>query len=274
MPAFNARMIAVLRRSLEADSRSAETWMRLGHAQRMLGDFEAAGQAYAEALARQPDNRSAAWLLAITTGRPPPPAPPGETSVPFLHLRNFLTPAESARLRRWAEKSRSLFRPARLMTSDGLQAVPQQHRSFNLSGEAQERETAWLMSKVRAMLPRAEAALGMDGPSARTGWIALCAQANEGFSWPHRDPGDLLVVVCYLHQEPRPFSGGDLLLHDSTPATKADELRTFSRIQPIGNSAICYPGGAFHEITPVACDSDDVLAARLTARVSMVVRRH
>ena len=269
-PAFNMGIVAMLQRSLAANADNVQTWMRLGHAQRRLGNFEAARDAYAQVLAREPENGAAAWLLAITAGQPLPAAAPadGALPTPFLHLRNFLAPAESARLRQWAEASRSLFRPARLMTGEGVQMLPRQHRAFNLHSDGQTTEAAWLIPKVRAILPRVTAALGIDIAPEGADWIKLAVQPNEGFSWPHRDPFEL-VVVCYIHQEPRPFSGGDLLLHDSEPDTKAEDVRAFSRVKPIGNSAVFYPGPAFHEITPVACSSDDLLSARLTAMVSL-----
>ena len=55
---------------------------------------------------------------------------------------------------------------------------------------------------------------------------------------------------CYFHRAPRPFVGGDLLLHD------AGRAGAFSRIEPLPGSIVFFPSGCLHEITPVACGAE------------------
>ena len=53
-----------------------------------------------------------------------------------------------------------------------------------------------------------------------------------------------LSFVYYFHRQPRPFSGGELLLHDA-------DGRGFTRIEPQHNSIVFFPPECVHEIVAV-----------------------
>ena len=41
----------------------------------------------------------------------------------------------------------------------------------------------------------------------------------------------------------------------------------FSRVEPAANSIVFFPGACVHEVVPVACEPDDLAAARLSVNV-------
>lgn len=259
---FNAQTVAKLHAALRANPGRVDAWMQLGDAHRRLGDFAAAGEAYRQALARQPDNRSAAWRRAIVAGEPLPPPAPDADPAPFLQLRNFLPPSETERLRQWTAASRGIFyRMPRWPEGNRINEL--YHRAHGAPLDAHPTVNAWFMPKVYAALPRVMAALRMHDLAKHRGRLHLGLMGDGGFSRPHRDACSL-IGVFFHHKEPRSFSGGDVLLHDYGPETEEGALG-FSRIEPIGNSIVFYPGGALHEIETVACDPDDFLTGRLTA---------
>jgi SM-20-related protein len=75
---------------------------------------------------------------------------------------------------------------------------------------------------------------------------------------PSADNGRLLTVVWFIHDEPKGFSGGDLLLHDEPP-----EGTGFTRIVPQRNTAVFFPSHCLHEVTPVESTVADVLQSRM-----------
>ena len=80
-------------------------------------------------------------------------------------------------------------------------------------------------------------------------------------------PPRSINYVYYLHRRPKSFSGGDLLLHDGLVASP------FTRIEPLDNSIILFPGRIPHEVTVVECGPGDFGAGRSSVNGALRKRR-
>ena len=111
------------------------------------------------------------------------------------------------------------------------------------------------------MLPEVQRRLRVEELDMERIEMTVTALLNGGFYAAHRDAADhletrdrLVSYVCYFHRAPRPFTGGDLLLHDA--GRPAGPARAFSRIEPLCDSIVFFPSDRLHEITPVACGAE------------------
>jgi Rps23 Pro-64 3,4-dihydroxylase Tpa1-like proline 4-hydroxylase len=108
--------------------------------------------------------------------------------------------------------------------------------------------------------------------------VQLVGYAAGGKYVPHRDTDfsdsplsrRRLTLVWYIHDEPKAFTGGDLLLYDDAAVDGANVANWFTRIVPVRNMAVLFPSNRLHEVTPVLSTPDDILAGRLAVNVWFV----
>lgn len=96
--------------------------------------------------------------------------------------------------------------------------------------------------------------------------------SDGDFFRPHRDTGSnntRRVTFAYsLHQKPRRFRGGDLLLYDTyfVPGMGQGNQRfnpeTYTRLGSEDNQLILFPSEFYHEVTPVSGLGDNIRDAR------------
>ena len=130
---------------------------------------------------------------------------------------------------------------------------------------------ARLVPKLREALPTVSMRLRIDGLDRRRMDLTMVAHPDGGFGTRHRDlSSSALAGLCYFHRDPRPFSGGDLLLYDTEVETGRCGASGFSRVEPAAGSIVFYPGHYVHEVTPVACGPGGFAAARLSVVVTFV----
>lgn len=241
---------------------------RLGDVLRGKGAFSAALDTYRRLHAADPDHPAAAWGVSILRGgRVPHAAPPGPRPVPFVRLTNFLTPAQQKRLWTSVRVARDKFVPARVGTGN----VSRDIRTARVANRRVVREVRpWFGPKLRSVLPHVLARLRMEAlPRSRIEMDVTVHLGGE-FYTRHRDNAEeknrprKLSYVYYFHRQPRPFAGGDLLLYDTDLATSRATAAAFTRIKPVHNSLVIFPSDAYHEITPVWCDTREFLDGRFT----------
>ena len=252
---------AALRRMLAAEPRNAAALARLGDLGRASGDFAAALTAYRRLLAVAPDDAAAAWAVAVLGGDRLPAAPPVGGIAPFVRMTDFLPPVARDRLLRDVPASRERFVPARI----GKEATAILNREVRdalvLRAPTTRDVRSWFLPKLRAVLPEALRRLRMEDLDVGRIDVNVTVHLHGGFYAAHRDRGlgstrhRLVSYVCYFHRVPRPFAGGDLLLHDAVPAG-GGPAGAFSRIEPLCGSIVFFPSDCWHEITPVACGAE------------------
>ena len=259
-----ASLHAQAQKSLEG-LHDANTLRRLGDIQRMHGDFSAAREIYRRLCTLRPDDPSALWLHAITAGHPLPAPPTGFRAAPFVLIPNFLTPADAARLLSWAQAESAHFRPARVVEKGGKRRLDTSiRRGLALPPRVCTAVGAWLVPKIRNLLPTVSAQLRLPVLDDRQIHLTTTAYLNGGYGRAHRDPEAALTSNLYFHAQPRRFSGGELLLHDTDFETWKPKTALFSRIAPVSCSMVFYPATYFHEIAPVTCETDRFVDARFS----------
>ncbi len=89
-----------------------------------------------------------------------------------------------------------------------------------------------------------------------------------GYFKKHSDAGSnykyrSLTVVYFFHNEPRRFSGGDLLLYD-TNVKEGSSNGDFTRVLCKNNRLVIFPSEYFHEVLEVSSENGDIQNARFT----------
>ena len=270
---LHSRAEAVLRQRLAADPRDAEALRRLGDVHRRKGNFPAAAEAYGRLKVLRPADRQASWLRAVTAGEQLPAAPPdGLRAAPFVHIRDFLSHAERARLLSAAFATQGLFTPGGVGRGADRKVRPLERQALALRLPGQGGVRAWLVPKLREALPMVSMLLRVDSHDLCRMGLTMVVHPDGGFGVRHRD-GAPLAAICYFHRDPRPFSGGDLLLHDTDVETGRSSASEFSRVVPLGGSVVFYPSYYAHEIAAVGSvpggpGEGDFAAARLSVAVA------
>jgi SM-20-related protein len=84
---------------------------------------------------------------------------------------------------------------------------------------------------------------------------------NTHANWPTRE----ITFVYFFHREPRPFSGGELVLYEPEAGTQDDSAgKVHRRLVPEQNSIIFFQSSTLHEILPVHCQTTDFEDSRFT----------
>ena len=260
---------AVLRRTLASHPHETKALRRLGDVLRGKGEFSAALDTYRRLHAADPDYPAAAWLVSILRGgRVPHAAPPSPRPVPFVRLTNFLTPAQQNRLWTQIPAARERFVPAKVGKDDLNHKV----RTAWVANRRVVRDVRpWFGPKLRSVLPHIRTRLRMATLHRYRIEMDVTVHLGGEFYKMHRDNSEegksrlrKLSYIYYFHRQPRRFAGGDLLLYDTDPATSRGTATAFTRIEPLHNSLVVFPSDAYHEITPVECDTRDFLDGRFT----------
>ena len=253
---------ASLRRRLVADPRNTDALWKLAETHRRQGNFAAARSLYRRLRRRGPEPRKAAWLHAMLNGNSvPEPAPGGMWPAPFVRMTNFLAPGECDHLLALAIEGRERFTPATVGPEGRVRP------KVRITLEANDRTMAEvrprIAPKIRSLVPEILARLRMDGIGRYRIELGMRVYLDGGFYTPHCDDRTQsksrrkLSFVYFFHREPRRFSGGDLLLYDTSADTGACSSKGFSRFVPLRNSIVFFPSGCWHQVTPVQCGTDD-----------------
>ena len=253
---------AALRRMLAAEPRNAAALARLGDVERRRGDLAAALTAYRRLLAVAPDDAAAAWAVAVLGGDRLPEAPPPVGRIaPFVRLTDFLPPASRERLLRDVPAASERFAPAKVGADAEMNL--EVRNALVLDEPATRDVRSWFLPKLRAVLPEVLWRLRMEDVDVERIETTVTVHLHGGFFAAHRDGSRrgtprrnrFVSYICYFHRAPRPFAGGDLLLHDAGRAG-GGAAGAFSRIEPLLDSIVFFPSDCWHEITPVACGAD------------------
>ena len=259
-----------LRRRLAVAPRNTDTLWRLAEIHRRQGNFAAARSLYGRLRGRGSDPLKAAWLHAVLSGNgAPEPAPGGSRPAPFVRMTNFLAPDECDRLLALGLAARERLVPAKVGSDERLDP------EVRVNLEIRDRSTAAevrlrVAPKVRSLVPEILERLRMDGIGRCSIEMGMRVYLDGGFYRAHSDNHSehnrqrKLSFLYFLHREPRRFSGGDLLLHDTDTDAGACSLGEFSRIVPLRNSIVFFPCGYWHQVTPVQCGTDDFGDGRWT----------
>ena len=255
------RAEAALRSAVEANANDAAALLRLGDVQRGEGRLDAALASYRRVVSLRPEDAKASWLVAVLSGEELPDAAAPERPVPFVCRKDFLPSARCEALLALAQANRERFEPgavgsARTVNLAVRKALVEQRVTV---GEVRP----WFEIHLRKAFSEALPRMGMCEPSQYRVEMSMSAHLGGDFFAKHIDNASratrtrMVSFAYYFHREPRRFSGGELLLHDSH-----SDACGFTRIEPRGNSIVFFPAWCTHQITPIENDRDDFGAAR------------
>ena len=265
-----------LRRALAARPHDVPTLARLGAVQRGKGDLAAAFETYRRITGLCPGHPEASWLGAVLSGVALPDrfAPEGTAPVPFVRMTDFLPRERCDELLAEVVADREGFEPAMI----GAGKLDPDQRHALVSTRIRRKVRPWFVPKLRGVMESVLARLPVHDLGAYRVELDVTAHPNGHFYVAHRDwdkkrnPDRRISYAWYFYREPRAFSGGDLLLHDTDRETGRYHPTGFTRIEPLHNSIVFFPSDCWHQITPVRGAGDDFGDARFTVNGWLVTR--
>ena len=260
------RAEAAVRRTLAADPHDAGALWKLGEIHRRQGSLAAAHDVYRRLNAHGPDRHKASWLSAVLGGGRVPEAiaPRGVWPAPFVRMRDFLAPGQCDRLMALALAGRGRLAPAGVGIGSDARVDPAVRMTFEADARTRREFRPWFLQKTGSVIPEVLARLRMEDGGRHAVELQMRVYPDGGYYWAHQDDvvNRILSFVYFFHPEPRRFSGGDLLLYDADAETDDCPFKAFSRIVPLRNSIVFFPSGAWHQVAPVTCDTDDFGSGR------------
>lgn len=207
---------------------------------------------------------------------PPAPAParPRTSSTPapqnrsliseYVQIDHFLTAEECDRLMNYVLRHQSEF----VSTQTSTQASNYRESVVLYAFP----EFADLISqRIHQMFPDIISKLGIPSFQISQVEAQLTAHNHGNFYKIHNDNGSPdtatreLTYVYYFYQEPKPFSGGELVIYDSKVENNYYvQAETFRTVEPRNNSIVLFLSRYMHEVLPVCCSSQQFADSRFT----------
>ena len=250
-----------LRRAVEANANDAAALFRLGDVQRGEGRLDGALASYQRVVSLRPEDAKASWLVAILSGKELPDTPAPGRPVPFVYQTDFLPPRRCAALLTFAQANRERFTPGAVGASRRVN--PAVRKALVEQKVTVTEVRPWFETRLRKAFSQALPRMGMCEPGRYRVEMSMSAHRGGDFFVKHIDNNThttrarMVSFAYYFHREPRRFSGGELLLHDSD-----SDACAFTRIEPLGNSIVFFPSWCTHQITRIENDLDDFDGAR------------
>jgi len=201
----------------------------------------------------------------IATPAPQPPAPVSNTITSrFVHLDNFLSDKDCDRLLKYVKKRQKDFTNTTTSTGEDDYRYSTVLYHFPEFSEM-------IIERIKGMMP--DVLPQLDRPLFEPDDIeAQLTAHNDGHYFKlHNDNGSPdtasreLTYVYYFHNQPKNFTGGELLIYDSQIKNgyyaKAD---TYQTIEPRHNSIVFFLSRYLHEVLPVRCSSKKFADSRFT----------
>lgn len=212
----------------------------------------------------------------IVVQLPPTPTPrSSSTSIPrspqrnplvseYVQIDNFLTPEEHQRLLDYVLQRQSEF----VSTQTSTQATNYRESVVLYSFP----EFSELISqRIHRLFPDVLSKLGLTPFQINQIEAQLTAHNDGNFYKIHNDNGSPdtatreLTYVYYFYREPKPFSGGELVIYDSKIENNYYvQAETFRTVEPRNNSIVFFLSRYMHEVLPVHCPTQQFADSRFT----------
>ncbi|WP_339376279.1 2OG-Fe(II) oxygenase [Calothrix sp. NIES-2098] len=182
----------------------------------------------------------------------------------YLQIENFLTPDEHQQLLKYVLEKKADFVP----TSTSTNAM-NYRESLVLYSFPEFSEL--ILQKIDAIIPDVITKLGLQSFAINYIESQLTAHNDGHYYKIHNDNGSPetflreLTYVYYFYREPKPFSGGELLIYDSQISNKFYvNSDLFNTVEPRNNSIVFFLSRYMHEVRPVSCPSQAFADSRFT----------
>lgn len=186
---------------------------------------------------------------------------------PFIQIDNFLNEEEKSKAISYSLEKESAFVDTGPLYNTSYH--PEHRKSWVLYEFPAIAEI--FLHRLRKAIPFVVSKLGMGlFPISRIE-VQLTAHNDNNYFRLHQDNGTPetetreLTYSYYFYREPKPFSGGELLIYDRKTINSTDyPSDSFQTIEPRNNSIIFFPSNCFHEVLPVTCVSHAFADSRFT----------
>lgn len=128
-----------------------------------------------------------------------------------------------------------------------------------------------ILNRIEAIIPDVVSKLGLPPFSVSQIETQLTAHNDGNYYRIHNDNGSPetanreLTYVYYFYREPKPFSGGELLIYDSKIENNFYvAAKSFKTVEPRNNSIVFFLSRYLHEVLPVNCPSKAFADSRFT----------
>jgi Rps23 Pro-64 3,4-dihydroxylase Tpa1-like proline 4-hydroxylase len=189
----------------------------------------------------------------------------------YLALEEFLAPEELQTVTSYVLAHEADFRVSEVISPSVAGGVidPEYRRSRVLMDSGSLGDS--LVSRVRAVLPRALEKLGIEPFPISRVECQITASNHGDFFRHHTDNAEEeiatreLTFVYFFHREPKAFHGGELRLYDACQENGSwFSTGNHQVIVPEQNQLILFRSALLHEITPVVCPSLAFADSRFT----------
>ncbi len=241
----------------------------LANIYRRRGDLGAAAAEIARLHANGHATPAIALLHAAFHGQQASARPPDAdfSPAPFVIVDDFFDAQTNQRLLQQAIAKQADFEQTTLQkTAQDGQAKRTNLITFDVGPIGETMRTL-----VRQNLPQIYDRLCMAALDVKFIELKLAAYLHGDFFKAHQDlyPGRggrerRISFIYYFHQEPKPYTGGELLLYDTRFTPPAHVSTLYTKLIPRNNSVIFFPSQYVHEVLPVVTNSRDFNASRFT----------
>lgn len=195
---------------------------------------------------------------------PNKPQNPAILDSEYVQIDNFLTAEEHQRLLNYVFQRESAFVPTSTSTGD-----LDYRRSMILHSFPEFSQL--VINRIQAILPDVFRKLKLSSFPIAEIEAQLTSHNDGNYYKTHNDNGSPdtatreFTYVYYFYQQPKAFSGGELLIYDSKIENnfyvKADSSK---KIEPRNNSIVFFLSRYLHEVLPVSCPSKAFADSRFT----------
>jgi SM-20-related protein len=182
----------------------------------------------------------------------------------YLQIDNFFTPEEHQQLLQYVLQQEAYFVPTSTSTNEMNYRQSMVLYSFPDFSQL-------ILQRISAILLKVIANLGIPPFTLNYIESQLTAHNDGNYYKIHNDNGSPetslreITYVYYFYQEPKHFSGGELLIYDSKISNSfyvsSDAFKT---VQPRNNSIVFFLSRYMHEVLPVICPSKIFADSRFT----------
>lgn len=184
----------------------------------------------------------------------------------YLQIDNFLSEEEYQKVLDTAFNKQSKFYDSRTVTN-----TENYRQSLILPGKEFSEVYYLIKSKLLDTFPSLINKLKHPEFSVSHVEMQMTAHNDGAFYKAHTDAGSEktktreLTYVYYFYQEPKQFSGGNLMIYDTEMQGKKFIQKENSKvIEPRNNSIVFFNSRCKHEVLPISCDSNEFKASRFT----------
>ncbi|AFZ33417.1 Prolyl 4-hydroxylase alpha subunit (plasmid) [Gloeocapsa sp. PCC 7428] len=182
----------------------------------------------------------------------------------YFQIKNFLSPAENQRLLEYVVQREADFVP----TSTSTQA-DNYRKSLVLHNFPEFVQL--ITQKVAAYTPKILKIFGVEPFPISKIEAQLTAHNDQHFYKVHNDNGSPntasreLTYVYYFHRQPKPYTGGELVIYDSEVRNnRYIKANTFKVVEPENNTVVFFLSRYMHEVRPIQCPSQAFIDSRFT----------